>query len=398
MGTPPQDLRLHLDTGSSDMWVNTASSKLCSQRQDPCKEAGTYDQDDSSTAKDAGPGFNISYADGSGATGDYVTDTFRLGSVTLDDFQFGVGETSSTPRGILGLGYGSNEVQVLREGDKPYDNLPLKLVADGHIESAAYSIYLNDLDARQGTILFGGVDAAHFKGDLQTLPVQSEGGEYTRLFVTLTKLEFDGETVDDDMALAVLLDTGSSLTYLPNEAAAALYDMVGASFSQDDGLAFVPCSMRDESATLDFTFSSPTISVPLDELVLDLTTEPAHGDEEDSSGRPSLPDGQDACVFGVAPSGGSTAVLGDTFMRSAYVVFDLENNEISIAQAKLNSSERDIKEIKKGSDGVPGAKRVQDPVQAEVGLVDGGQNGVARWTCSWLGTGAVAILAAVAVW
>ena len=373
------------------MWVNTADSELCSLPQDPCRPGGTYNRDDSSTAKDGGEGFNISYADGSGAAGDYVKDTFRIGSVSLSGFQFGVGEQSTSQRGILGLGYANNEVQVLRDGDDPYDNLPLKLKSDGHIDSAAYSIYLNDLEARRGSILFGGVDSAHYDGDLETLPIQSEGGEFTRLLVTLTKLELGGETVDDDMALAVLLDSGSSLTYLPNDVVAELYEAVGASFSQDDGLAFVACSERDSDKTVDFTFSSPKISVSMDELVLDLSS--------NSEGL-QLPDGEDACVFGIAPAGeGGTSVLGDTFLRSAYVVFDLENNQISLAQAKLNTSDSKVEGITSGKDGIPGAKRVDSPVQARVGLQgEGGQNVGAARACTLVGTGAAALLVALAMW
>ena len=391
VGTPPQEVHLHLDTGSSDMWVNTADSELCSVPQNPCRAGGTYDPDDSSTSEDGGAVFNISYADGSGAVGSYVMDTFRIGSVSLADFQFGVGEQSTSQRGILGIGYANNEVQVLRDGDDAYDNLPLKLKSDGHIESAAYSIYLNDLEARRGSILFGGVDSARYDGDLETMPIQSEGGQFTRLLVTLTEVDFAGDTIDDDMALAVLLDSGSSLTYLPDDVVADLYDAVGASFSQSDGLAFLPCSQRHSSDTVDFTFSSPKISVSMDELVLDLSAA--------SGSSLVLPSGEEACVFGIAPAGErGTSVLGDTFMRSAYVVFDLENNEVSLAQARLNSTDSDVQEIKAGEDGVPGAKKVENPVRARVGLLDDDESEAPVRACSLAGAGAVALLAALAVW
>jgi hypothetical protein len=40
--------------------------------------------------------FNISYADGSGAVGYYVTDTLTIGQTTINDFQFGVGFSSGS--------------------------------------------------------------------------------------------------------------------------------------------------------------------------------------------------------------------------------------------------------------------------------------------------------------
>lgn len=96
LGTPEQPLRMHLDTGSSDLWSNAPDSTLCTQNGDPCSAGGTYDRTASSTYGFVNSLFNISYVDGSSASGDYVTDTMRIGGVSLKDFQFGVGHTSSS--------------------------------------------------------------------------------------------------------------------------------------------------------------------------------------------------------------------------------------------------------------------------------------------------------------
>ena len=89
-------MRLVLDTGSSDLWCNAPNSTFCSSLSDPCHASGSYDGASSSTHGYVSSGFNISYADGSGAAGDYVTDTIRIGDVTIEDFQFGVGYTSTS--------------------------------------------------------------------------------------------------------------------------------------------------------------------------------------------------------------------------------------------------------------------------------------------------------------
>ncbi|KAI0869808.1 aspartic-type endopeptidase [Hypoxylon argillaceum] len=362
IGTPAQSLRLHLDTGSSDLWVNTPSSALCTQTAEPCAYAGSYSANDSSTYEYVGSWFNISYVDGSGASGDYVTDTITIGGTVLDKLQFGIGYTSSSSQGILGIGYKANEVQVGRAGKAAYDNLPAAMVTAGQISRNAYSLWLNDLDANTGSILFGGVDTEQYSGDLQTLPIQANGGTYAEFLITLTSLKLGSLTIADDQALAVLLDSGSSLTYLPDDMVETLYEQVEAQYDSSSGAAYVPCSLESNTTTLDFTFSSPTISVAMNELVLDLVS---------SNGqRPKFSDGTTACLFGVAPAGSSTVVLGDTFLRSAYVVYDIANNAISLAQTKFNATKSAISAIPTGSS-LPGATTVSNSVAATSGVVRG---------------------------
>ncbi|KLU83542.1 candidapepsin-3 [Magnaporthiopsis poae ATCC 64411] len=361
IGTPPQMLRLHLDTGSSDLWVNSAGSRLCELANRPCNFAGTYAANKSSTYEYVNSVFNISYVDGSGASGDYVSDVLTIGTTSVDRMQFGVGYNSTSAQGILGLGYELNEVQVNRAGLKPYRNLPTKLVEQGAISSPAYSLWLNDVAATTGNILFGGVDTEKFQGPLYTLPIQQNGGVFAEFLVTLTSVQYTGgagqsaQVMGDNMALAVLLDSGSSLTYLPDDMVQRIYKAVGAQFDSNEGAAYVPCSLADDrTRMLNFTFSSPaTITVPMSEMVLELVTA--------SGRRPTFRSGGSACLFGLASSGKGTNVLGDTFLRSAYVVYDLENNEVSLAQSRLNAARSNIVEIRKGRAAVPGAMAVPNP-------------------------------------
>ncbi|KAL1607515.1 hypothetical protein SLS59_002483 [Nothophoma quercina] len=348
LGTPAQSFRLHIDTGSSDLWVNAASSKLCSERGNQCGDSGTYTANDSSTYEFVNNAFNISYVDGSGASGDYATDTFRFGGQTITDMQFGIGYTSSSPEGILGIGYTINEVQVNRFGLDEYPNLPQKLKDDGTINSVAYSLWLNDLDASTGSILFGGVDTDKFSGKLSTLPIIQESGVYAEFIIALTDMGIGSNKTSlfSNSNVAVLLDSGSSLMYLPDAVATALYTQFNAQYDSTQGAAFVDCDLANQEGSLEFGFSGVTISVPYNELVITAT----------------VSRGQPVCILGIGPAGDSVSVLGDTFLRSAYVVYDLSNNEISLAQTNFNATSSNIEEITSGSDGVPGASVVANAV------------------------------------
>jgi hypothetical protein len=369
LGTPAQSLRLHIDTGSSDLWVNTASSSFCQSSQNPC-DGGTYSSSQSSTYKVVNDQFNISYVDGSGASGDYVSDTLEFGGVTLNNFQFGIGEVSSSQQGVLGIGYMSNEVQVQRANMDPYPNLPQALLNAGHIASNAYSLWLNDLDASTGEILFGGVNTEKYEGELATLPILSTSGQYFELTIALTGVANSGSDLSSSSSLpaAVLLDSGATLTYLPNDITQEIYNAVQAVYQSDVGAAYAPCTLASSAATVDYTFSGVTIKVPYNELFLSAGT--------NNFGQPiTFSNGEEACLFGIAPAQDGIAVLGDTFLRSAYVVYDLSNNEISLAQTVFNSTTDNVQMITKGGDGVPNATPVTTPVSDVSAGTGGARNG-----------------------
>ena len=348
LGTPAQNFRLHIDTGSSDLWVNAANSQLCRAGGNRCGASGTYNANDSSTYQYVNGAFNISYVDGSGASGDYVKDTFRFGGQTIRELQFGIGYTSSSPEGILGIGYTINEVAVGRAGLEPYANLPQKLVDDGTINSNAYSLWLNDLDASTGSILFGGVDTDKYHGELQTLPIIQEQDTYAEFIIVLTGMGQNGQnsSLFSNQNVPVLLDSGSSLMYLPDNVVNSIYQQYRAQYDSSAGAAYVDCSLGNQQGSLEFDFSGVRISVPLNELVI----------------LAAVSRGQSVCILGIAPAGNSISVLGDTFLRSAYVVYDLENNEISLAQTNFNATNSNIQEIQQGADGVPNASDVPNAV------------------------------------
>jgi hypothetical protein len=86
----------------------------------------------------------------------------------------------------------------------------------------------------------------------------------------------------------------------------------------------------------------PVIKVPCSELF-----RPADYTWSERFDTPDVDD-TPVCHFGVVSSNelaDETLVLGDTFLRSVYVLFDLENNQIGIANALWNATDSNIVEI-----------------------------------------------------
>jgi len=303
--------------------------------------------------------------DGSGAAGPYVGDTLSFGGVTIDDFQFGVGQTSTSSMGVLGVGYQVIEVQVNRAGGEAYPNLPQALLNDGHIDHLAYSLWLNDLDSSTGSILFGGVDSAKYEGNLVTVPILSSGGVYFELAVALSGVSFGGKSMagTNELPIAVVLDSGTSLIYLPQDIVTNIYNQVN--IVLENGTPYAYCEDANTNKNLTFTFSGQTINVPLNELYISVGT--------DASGRPAtFQNGKEACIFGIASSGSSTPLLGDTFLRSAYVVYDLQDNQISLAQTDFNSTTTNVREIVNGTTPVPGAVAASTTISSVHNVATGG--------------------------
>ena len=356
LGTPGQSVRLDIDTGSSDLWTNSATSGFCQQYAEACGQSGTYNANKSSSYSYVNSDFYIQYADSSTAAGDYATDTLGIGGSQIPNVQFGIGYNSSSPQGILGIGYASNEASIPLTG-KSYTNLPEVLVNQKIINTMAYSLWLNDLDANEGSILFGGVDTDKFHGTLATMPIIQEQGQYREFIVALSSFVAANQTVSTS-PIPVLLDSGSSLSYLPTNYAQAVFTIFSAQYDATSGAAIVDCNLMNADATVDFDFSGQVIKVPMSELVI---IDGYHHN-------------QPVCIFGISDAGDSTAVLGDTFLRSAYVVYDLSNNQISIAPTNFNSTTSSVKEISAGSSGVPDASTVSTAISTLTVTTGGARN------------------------
>ncbi|KAF7714869.1 Aspartic-type endopeptidase [Penicillium ucsense] len=373
VGTPGQLVQLQIDTGSSDIWM--MGKWPCLGLGDQCL-GGSYDEMSSSTSTVLDrSGFTIGYVDGSGVEGDYVRDDFSIGGVKVQGMTLAVAtRVNSIGTGVMGIGFESDE-SIAAYGGKPYKNLVDRMVEQGLIKSRSYSLWLNDINAQTGNVLFGGYDTAKFHGDLVAMKVQpdAQSGQITSMTVAWTSLSVTDPThgnkllTSQSFALPAVLDSGTTLTYVPQD----LYDEL-ASFAnvvsyEGSDTGFVDCNdVNQYKGTLDFGFggpNGPVISVPFSEMIYPFV---------DSMGtQQRFRNGHPACYFGIAPAPNNNQILfGDTFLRSAYVVYDLERKEIAIAKTNFNSQDSNIVEISPAnSTATPTWKFVDSVTVAQTGTV-----------------------------
>lgn len=343
----------------SDIWIPSSNAPACAEGG--CAAFGTFDPNASTTYRLLNEDFNITYLLGDSNAGNFFTDVLSLGETTVKDMQMGLGLDINDTNGIMGIGYPSGEAfdQVPDGSNKTYPNLVQHLRAQGAIKSKAYSLWLDDLNSATGSILFGGVDTAKYHGDLITIPIVPDvySGRIDSFDVALTSITLQGgglpgpqPLTTSNMSWPSTLDSGTSDILLPNDIAEEIFKGIGATTHGQYGDALIPCSRNATNASLVFGFAGdngPKISVSLSEFFLTLY------DQTDEHGNL-------LCRFGVSYGGEAPALLGDVFLRAAYVVYDMDNDQIGLAQASFDTQNSNILEIN-GTD-IPGAARfVQGP-------------------------------------
>lgn len=373
IGTPSQDVEVLVDTGSSDLWVTGSDNPYCENNRDSrvslsdridCREYGTFDTERSRTWRrnESADWFYISYGDTTFASGVWGQDRLHLEDLNITGLSFAVANRTNSSVGVLGVGLPGLQVTSNGRRGYQYDNFPMVLQRAGATKANAYSLFLNNLDEEHGSILFGAVDHSKYTGSLYTIPLINTLADYgypnpIQFDVTIQGIGLSsGSESDDNTTLTStqipgLLDSGTTLTYLPKAVLDNLADTLGISYDSNNGYYVVPCNSEgtsssafDDDTQLVFDFGGFHIDTPLNDYLIQA--------------------GRRTCILGLVPQDSNNAVLGDTFLTHAYVVYDLERLEISMAQAKFiedydvedNENSNDI-EVIEGSEGVPRATK-----------------------------------------
>ena len=342
----------------------------------------------SSTYKlvDAGA-FSITYGDSSGAGGDYISDNVAIGGATIKPLEMGLAKSANLTQGLLGIGYTFNEASNTGASDSfEYPNIIDSMVSQGFIDVNAYSLYLDDLDASTGSIIFGGLDTDKFHGNLVQMPVvphQFDNGTsyYSDFGVALTSFKIAGKDLTPTGSpIGPILDSGTSLTYLPTTIAQGIITQLGAfddsQNPEGSGFILVNCNLQSSTSTFDFGFGgtdgsdSVTISIPYNEMVIT----PSKLGADLNGYEPKGITFTDICILDVLPSDSAPYILGDTFLRSAYVVYDLKNNIIGLAQTNFDSTSSNVVDFTASMTAIPAASGVASGAgisQTATGVVGG---------------------------
>ncbi|KAM3415736.1 hypothetical protein BST61_g9249 [Cercospora zeina] len=384
IGTPPQVQTVLLSTGSSNLYFNSIISPTCNSSfglLETCL-GGLFNSSASTTYSEVAspPAFDVKYGGGSEVVGPIGKDTLGIGQLTLDNVQFGLGEKLyflvDHISGMLGLGYITNEDEDADKLLSPFLNMPAVMVRENLTASRLFSIALDRTD-RQGSVTFGGIDSTRYTGELATIdllnvtqPYVGIGGQNTTaiedFITTITQAEYiTGDDTkllwvsgsdsisawdSDDPAVPVHSETAASVTTLPQE----YYDLyIAPRFPYLDSSYSCICAYADTQDRIRLTFADKIkVEVNVKDLIRPMVNYPTvtlHQYEN----------GTDRCELLIRPGGSKASTMKDAYMlggpvlESMYMVFDMDNNQISIAEAATEVSEtRNIIAVEAGPDGV----------------------------------------------
>ena len=245
----------------------------------------------------------------------------------------------------MGLGSPFGETLISNPSSPKFQNrsaaFPMiydQLYQNGYISTRLFSIWLNDESASEGSILFGGIDHSKYHGSLQNVSLLLDGpGVFTSWAVNLTSIALDNGYTKKPLTangsvIRTVLDSGSPNMYLPPDIADAVAEDMNATMYQ--GFPYVSCELHHSNKSLEFGFNSaskagPRISVPYGEIIY------PYGNPT-NIGNVTAPNGTRLCYLGLigSPDPRSVMLLGDTFMRSAYMVYDVDNLHVGMASVR----------------------------------------------------------------
>jgi len=202
--------------------------------------------------------------------------------------------------GILGLGWDTISV----------DGLPTvfgQMIAQGLVDQPVFCFSLGKADGQVGELTFGGIDKTKYTGEITYAPLSN---------TTYWALDLDSLATKDGSitsAKRVIVDSGTSLIAGPTADVEAFMKKIGA--HKVMGEYFILCGSKSKLPDLEIGMGGAKFSLSPDDYII-------------ADGPLCL-----VGILGLDTPAEPLWIMGDTFMRKYYTIFDAGNKRIGFATA-----------------------------------------------------------------
>jgi len=301
VGTPVQSFTFDFDTGSSDIWVPNTG---CTPANNCPSGRHLYNPSASSTYKDTGKPFSITYGSGT-VSGETVIDRVQVGSIAVGAQYLGSvnkvsSDFASSPNdGLFGLGFQS----ISTTGQPTFIQ---NAAAKGKIVPVFGMRLVRNGGTKGSELTIGGVDSTRYTGAFTQVPVTVQG--YWQ--VALQSAVVNGKTISGTAAGAAI-DSGTTLIIAPTSAAYNIYSNVPGAVSFGNGQYGFPCN---KVPTISLTFAGKAFPIAPADLNI---------------GYAFTSGGTQYCFGAITGSNVNSPnpiyVVGDTFLKSYYTQFNMQS-------------------------------------------------------------------------
>ncbi|OCH94481.1 acid protease [Obba rivulosa] len=309
IGTPGVTLNLDFDTGSSDLWV--WSSELAGEGKRESKAHAIYDPSKSSTAKKTEGTWNISYGDGSSASGNVYTDNVTVAGITIKGQAVELAKNLSSSflsdggnDGLLGLAWPAINTVQPQPVATPVENMMKQKLVDPQV----FTVKLGHGD-EASFYSFGFIDKTVTSQPISYASVDNSQGFWQ---VPSTSWTINGEEQNRE-GNTTILDTGTTLCLVDDSVVEAIYQAIeGARYDNSQGGWKYPSNAQIPTVTFAVGDTQFTVN------------------EKDFG----FGDAGNGFTFGGIQSRGDNPfdIFGDVFLKSVYVVFDQGETRVGLAQ------------------------------------------------------------------
>ncbi len=332
-----------IDTGSSDTWLVENNFTCTKGAQSSC-EFGTPYTRTHTFSPIANENFEISYSDGEFLDGIFGKEKVTLAGVTVNDQQVAVVEQGKwtgdgVSSGVLGLAFPANTRAFTgnsysadsASNQITYSPLFTSMYTKGSVPPL-FSLALE----RDGTgqLAIGGTPNVQYVPVFASSPFElittsgTQAGKTQYTFYSITTAGFEYQSAqsnwnlgswltyfgnpNDPSKVQVLIDSGTTVNYLPTNIAAAVNKLFepAATYSPTTGYYSVNCNAK--APEFGVKIGIETFYVNPKDMIIPLT--------------------KTSCISGVTATGaGGNSILGHVFMKNVLSVFDVGASEMRFA-------------------------------------------------------------------